>query len=147
MTFKLSPVSVNVRPAAPVFLTFLASKPGPVWKLTIQQNLHCSIHEDSGDVEDVLLGDAGEGEEGLEDESGESVPDAATEKPGEMVRKLEMRNLWHIFKTVTLDCKLVQEKKSNSSCHNLYQLFQLERSNWQKHMLGPHCVSAGHKVL
>ena len=47
----------------------------------------------------------------------------------------------------TLDCKLVQEKKSNRSCHNLYQLFQLERSNWQKHILGPHCVSAGHKVL
>ena len=138
---------MNVRPAAPVFLTFLASKPGPVWKLTIQQNLHCSIHEDSGDVEDVLLGHTGEGEEGLEDESGESVPDAATEKPGEMVRKLEMRNLWHIFKTVTLDCKLVQVKKSNSSCHNLYQLFQLERSNLQKHMLGPYCVSAGHKVL
>ena len=92
----------------------------------------------------MLLGNTGEGEEGLENES---VPDAATEKPGEMVRKLEMRNLWHIFKTVTLDCKLVQEKKSNRSCHNLYQLFQLERSNWQKHMLGPHCVSAGHKVL
>ena len=87
-TFKLFPVSVNVRPAAPVFLTFLVSKPGPVWRLTIQQNLQC-VHHDSGDVEDVLLGDAGEGEEELEHESGVSVPEATTEIPGEMERKLE----------------------------------------------------------
>ena len=103
---KLFPVSANVRPAAAVFLTFLASKPGPVWRLTIQQNQQCipevsqyewysskisgpnlkmqqkqqCIQDDSTDVEDVVLGNnAGEEEEELE-----SATDGSIEIPGNM---------------------------------------------------------------
>ena len=61
-----------MRPA-PVFLTFLASKPGPVWRLTIQQNQHCLSDEAVG----------GEGEEELLDEITESGLDGgAIENPG-----------------------------------------------------------------
>ena len=47
-----------MRPA-PVFLTFLASKPGPVWRLTIQQNQHCLSDEEvvgsgEGELLDVI---------------------------------------------------------------------------------------------
>ena len=75
---------MNVRPAAAVFLTFLASKPGPVWRLTIQQNHEC-VQVDSGDVEDVVVGnDAGDGEE---EQEHESVPVATIEIPGKTERK------------------------------------------------------------
>ena len=82
---KILSVYVNVRPAAAVFLTFLASKPGPVWRLTIQQNHEC-VQLDNGNVEDVVVGnDVGaDGEEELEHES---VPVATIETPGKTERK------------------------------------------------------------
>ena len=79
---KLSAVSVKVTQAA-VFLTFLASKPGPVWRLTIQQNQQCTAPDDEfgGDIEN-MVGGSGEGDEGLEVENDESILDETIEKPG-----------------------------------------------------------------
>ena len=70
---------------APVFLTFLASKPGPVWRLTIQQNQQCVPPEADvgGDVENMMGGSGGD-DQWLEAENDESILDETLEKPGEI---------------------------------------------------------------
>ena len=68
---------------AAVFLTFLASKPGPVWRLTIQQNQQCVMPEvDVGGNIENMVGGSGEGDEGQEVENDESILDETMEKPG-----------------------------------------------------------------
>ena len=68
---------------APVFLTFLASKPGPVWRLRIQQNRQCTAPDvDVGGNIENMMGGSGEEDEGQEVEIDESILDETIEKPG-----------------------------------------------------------------
>ena len=99
---KLSAVSVNVT-QAPVFLTFLASKPGPVWRLTIQQNQQCVPPDQvGGDVENTMMGGSGEDVQWLEAENDEGILDETLEKPGE-IKKTRTQKFITYFGPLTVD--------------------------------------------